>query len=121
MTDSESASKQEKSGVSKLPRSTREARPRPNAASGRLDNPPPSNSAEAAKGIAKLFQNREKPYTPVNQSLEAIGLKPKHLKVEIDGETVECFVIPVQELVYREWKHMTKYEIPESEVEKGEQ
>ncbi len=62
---------------------------------------------DAGKGLAQLFQGKEKPYVPVTKSLEQIGLEPRIMDVMLGDQPVECFVIPAQELVYKEWQHMT--------------
>lgn len=68
---------------------------------------------DAAGGIAKLFQGKPKAeaaYTPVLKAFETIGLDPKMMSIAIGGsdDAVQCFVIPVQDLVYKEWQYMTK-------------
>lgn len=50
---------------------------------------------------------KPEPYTPIGRSLAAIGIPPRRMDVEVDGATVECLVIPVVDLMYREWMHMT--------------
>lgn len=108
MTDSASVSKPEDSGQSSLNRAARRK-----AARGDMNNPlndedQRAQVREAGKGIAQLFQGREKPYTPVTKSLDQIGLEPKIMDIAMgSGDPVQCFVIPVQELVYKEWQHMT--------------
>jgi hypothetical protein len=63
--------------------------------------------AEIGKGIASLFKGKEKPYTSILKSLDQIGLTPKIMDVLIGEEPVSCFVIPVQELVFKEWQLMS--------------
>lgn len=61
---------------------------------------------ELKKKLSGLF-SREKPYTPLAKSLEAAGIKPRVMDIMLEDQPVECLVIPVQELIYKEWKHMT--------------
>lgn len=49
---------------------------------------------------------RPVPYTPIGKSLEALGLEPKVMDIMIGDEPVECLVIPLNELMQREWQHM---------------
>lgn len=107
MTDSASVSKPEDSGQSNLNRAARRR-----AARGDMNNPLSEEQQreqvrEAGKGLAQLFKGREQPYTPVTKSLDQIGLEPRIMDVMIGEEPVQCFVIPCQELVYKEWQHMT--------------
>ena len=107
MTDSASVSRPEDSGQSNLNRAARRR-----AARGDMNNPLSEEQQreqvrEAGKGLAQLFKGREQPYTPVTKSLDQIGLEPRIMDVMIGEEPVQCFVIPCQELVYKEWQHMT--------------
>lgn len=63
---------------------------------------------DVGKGLANLFKPKEEAYVPVLKSLEQIGLEPKMMQVLIGEDPVQCFVIPCQDLVYKEWQHMTK-------------
>jgi hypothetical protein len=71
-------------------------------------NPPPPPKENP---LAKFFQQKEKAYTPVTESLEQIGLEPIITDINLDDKIVECLVIPVQDLIYKEWRHMTKSEL----------
>lgn len=63
---------------------------------------------EVGRGLAQLFgKGREDKYVPVTKSLKQIGLEPKIMDIMVGEEPVQCFVIPCQELVYKEWQHMT--------------
>jgi hypothetical protein len=62
---------------------------------------------EATSGLANLFKNRPSAYVSVLKSLEDIGLEPKMMTVTIADEPVDCFVIPMQELIYKEWQRMS--------------
>lgn len=63
---------------------------------------------EMAGGLASLFgKSKPKVHAPILKSLETIGVEPRVLDVMIGDESVECFVIPTQELIFKEWRHMT--------------
>jgi hypothetical protein len=68
--------------------------------------PPNQQQQDAVKKLGGLF-NKERPYTPLAKSLEAAHIKPRVMDIMLGEEPVECLVIPVQELIYKEWKHMT--------------
>lgn len=74
----------------------------------RPPNQPNQQQQEAVKRLSGLF-SKEKPYTPLAKSLKAAGIQPRVMDIMLDvnGPEVECLVIPVQELIYKEWKHMT--------------
>lgn len=72
-----------------------------------VNNPNRSEKPQEG-GLSKLFQARQAQYTPVLKSLEQIGLEPKLMQVMIGDQSVDCFVIPTQDLVYKEWQHMTQ-------------
>lgn len=76
-----------------------------------MNNPLQSLPDEKPNPLAKLFQGKESPYVPVTKSLDDIGLDPLIMDINIDDEKVECLVIPVQDLIYREWRYMTKSEL----------
>lgn len=71
---------------------------------------PGGGMGELGRGLGALFgggQRREEKYVPVTKSLKQIGLDPRIMDVMIGEQPVQCFVIPCQELVYKEWQHMT--------------
>lgn len=61
---------------------------------------------ELKKKLSGLF-NREKPYTPIAKSLAAANIQPRVMFIDIGDTKVECLVIPVQEMIFKEWIHMT--------------
>jgi hypothetical protein len=73
---------------------------------------------EAANGLANLFKGKPSAYVSVLKSLEDIGLEPKIMPVIIADEPVDCFVIPVQELIYKEWQRMSgaNYEVTQPQM-----
>ena len=87
-------------------------KPRPQMA---LPTPPPPDQSEAMGKLAGLFKSKPEAYTPVTKSLKDIGLEPIIMDVFLidhpGTELVECLVIPVQDLIYREWRHITQSEL----------
>lgn len=47
-------------------------------------------------------------YTPILKALKQIGITPKTMPVMIGDEPEDCLVIPVSELMSKEWKHMSE-------------
>lgn len=65
---------------------------------------------EAMGRLGNLFgggKSRQKPYMPVLEALETIGIEPKFMSVMIGDESVQCLVVPTQDLVYKEWQYLT--------------
>lgn len=78
----------------------------------------PPQVAQAGADIAKLIGNifnRKPQYTSVIKSLEEIGIEPNIMPVMVpeSSDPVECLVIPLQDLVFKEWQIMggSSYEI----------
>jgi hypothetical protein len=69
--------------------------------------PPAQQQQDAMKKLGGLFGNKEKQYSPIVKSLTAANIKPRVMDIMIGDEPTECLVIPVQELIYKEWKHIT--------------
>jgi len=46
-------------------------------------------------------------YTPVGKSLGDLGIEPKIMDIMLGDEPVECMVIPLKELIYKEWYKMS--------------
>lgn len=76
-----------------------------------LPRPPGIRTEKTENPLAKIFQQKEKPYVPVTQSLEEADIESIIMDMNIDDKIVECLVIPLQELIYKEWRHMTKSEL----------
>lgn len=90
-----------------------------------LRQPPTQEQQEAMKrvgeGLGGLFKGRQQPYTPITKSLEQIGIGVNIQPVMIGEDPVDCVVIPVNELIYKEWQHMTGGNlIPQDEREDSE-
>lgn len=75
------------------------------------NQPPPPDEGQKENPLAKFFKQKEKTYVPVTQSLEEAGVESIIMDMNIDDKIVECLVIPLQELIYKEWRHMTKSEL----------
>ena len=77
-------------------------------------NIPPQATDEQRKQaldfLQKVIGDRQSQYKPLNKILEEIGIKPHVLAVMIGDEPVECLVIPVQELMMKEYKFMTGFD-----------
>lgn len=137
MTDSESVSREETSGQSSwTDEEAEEAKqvavgPKNRAQRRDAERRRPLTDAEnqakldgqaklegVGKGLKDLFgggKPRKPPYSPVLTSLEQIGLEPRLMQIRVDGAMAQCFVIPCQELIYNEWKHMTDAKFAEVE------
>jgi hypothetical protein len=67
-------------------------------------------AVESLTKVGEAFKNMRSTtkvdYTPIGKSLAAIGIEPKTMDIMIGDEPVECLVIPLNELVYKEWRHM---------------
>lgn len=82
-----------------------------------LKPPPPSGqpskepvSAEQKEALAKLgnlFKGRAPQYQPILKSLEMLGIEQNIMTVMIADVPVECLVIPLQELIFREWRQLS--------------
>jgi hypothetical protein len=106
---------------------------KPNRASRRaMDRRKPLTDAEAeakkqeaGKGLKDLFgmggKPRKQAHTPVLTSLETIGLEPRLMQIMIGEEAVQCFVIPCQDLIFKEWSYMTDAKFAEVEPQGEEQ
>lgn len=71
--------------------------------------------------FAGLLGGGKKNYIGVHKSLETIGMIPKVMHVTIADEPIECLVIPMDELIVKEWKYLTGYTVPsEQEVKDDE-
>lgn len=70
---------------------------------------PTQITPEQKEALGKLgnILNRPKPYTPVTKSLDAAGITPRIMVININDKPMDCMVIPIEELVYKEWVHMT--------------
>lgn len=71
-----------------------------------------SPQADAAKRLANTIGGlaggeRKKPYQSILKSLEEIGIDPIKTVIAVRGENKECIVIPIEELIYKEWLYMS--------------
>jgi hypothetical protein len=69
--------------------------------------PPTQEQLEAFGKIARLLKGAQPEYVPVSKSLEAIGIRPKIMDIMIGDDPTECMVIPLAELIRKEWEHMS--------------
>lgn len=80
----------------------------------------PQQDPERQSGLASLagmLKGKPQQYTSILKSLEVIGMPPRIMDVTLGDEPVECLVIPVQEMIYKEWQRMSEATLPESEQE----
>lgn len=69
---------------------------------------PLEDAPKQGGGLSSLFGGgRLQNYTSVLKSLEQIGLEPKTMLLNIGDQTVDCIVIPIQDLVFKEWQYMS--------------
>jgi hypothetical protein len=69
--------------------------------------PTPEQMQAFAKLASIMRGSQKQEYTPVLKSLEAIGVEYKVIDVMLGDVPTECVVIPLQDLMYREWSHMS--------------
>lgn len=65
---------------------------------------------QAMEFLQRMMTGGQGGYVPIMKQLGIIGIKPHTLNVTLPGDDVsqECLVIPVSELMEREWKHMSE-------------
>lgn len=63
----------------------------------------------AAEFVKHLISGKtgQSAYKPIIKALAEIGIEPNIMLVTIGDEPTECVVIPTQELMVKEYKHMT--------------
>ena len=71
-----------------------------------------AHQREQAMQLLKMMagNNNSPQYQPVLKSLKAIGVKIRKMTVMVGEEPEDCIVIPVQELMSREWAHLNEIE-----------
>jgi hypothetical protein len=62
---------------------------------------------EALGKLGNLFKGRVAQYQPILKSLEMIGIEQQIMTVMIADVPVECIIIPLQELIFREWRQLS--------------
>lgn len=78
----------------------------PNRAEEAVDRDAREKTQSAVADIAKAFSKREQPYQPIGKALSTIGIQPRVIPLDIGDETMDCLVIPIAELMMKEWVHM---------------
>ena len=69
---------------------------------------PTQAQMEAFAKLASVMRGTQKQeYVPVLKALEFVGVNYRVIDVTIGGEAVESVVIPVDELMYKEWAFMS--------------
>ena len=72
--------------------------------------PPSQEQLEAFSRITKMLKGSQE-YVPVMKSLDAIKVDYKVIDVMLGDTPTECLVVPLQDLMYREWCHMSGQDI----------
>lgn len=82
---------------------------------------PTSEQFEAFSKLAQMLRGArgDQEYTPIIKTLKMIGIEPEtqEIQLEVDGEVVECLIIPIKELMAKEWQHMSGRQ---SNLQRGE-
>jgi hypothetical protein len=69
---------------------------------------PTEEQMQAFAKLASIMKGSQKQeYIPVMKALEAIQVDYKIIDVMLGDEPTECVVIPLKDLMYREWCHMS--------------
>jgi hypothetical protein len=75
--------------------------------------PPSQEQIESLTKLAGLLRGMQtQTYMPITKSLEAIGIELRTETISINGELIECLVIPLDELMRKEWQRMTSSNQP---------
>jgi hypothetical protein len=70
--------------------------------------PPPSpEQLEAMGRLMSLLKGMKPEYVPITKQLESIGIDPLVETIALHDGPTECLVIPVQELMKKEWLRMS--------------
>ena len=62
---------------------------------------------KAMRLIQMLANGGQQQYKPILKSLKEIGITPVTMPVMLGDEPKDCLVIPVDQLMGAEWKHMS--------------
>jgi hypothetical protein len=75
---------------------------------------PTPEQFEAFGKLAQMLKGTrpEPEYMPIMKALEAINVEYRVIDVMLGDIPTECVVIPLQELMYREWTHMSGRKTP---------
>lgn len=68
---------------------------------------------QAMRLIQQLAGNAGQ-YVPLLKQLATIGVEPKVMDVMLGDEPTECIVLPVSELMAKEWKYMNNIQNQEN-------
>lgn len=95
-------------------------------ASGALDNgstglPIPGANEEQKKQITQFIQmlmDKLKPqHKPILNSLKELGIPTRVKSTVINGTQMDCLVIPIDELMRKEYMHMSGVDMSELQIE----
>lgn len=63
---------------------------------------------EVRQGLAGLFGGGKQPqHRPIMKSLEDLGIRPHIMSVQLGSQTTTCIVVPVDELVTKEYQKLS--------------
>ncbi len=80
----------------------------------------PTVTEEQKQQFLKVFQELIKKFSahkPILKSLQDLGVKPIIKTVAIDGQDVECVVIPAAELMQKEYAHLVGVSLSDLSVQ----
>lgn len=81
---------------------------------------PTPEQFEAFGKLAQMLKGAKSEYMPIMKALEAIHVDYKIIDVMLGDVPTECLVIPLQDLMYREWSHMSGQNVKPQGEEKHE-
>lgn len=61
--------------------------------------------------VMGLFEKFTNQHTPITKALSDMGIQPRFQQVDIEGEHVNCLVIPAEELMQKEYQFMTGIDV----------
>lgn len=78
-----------------------------------MTNPTPNpaeqaaNRQEALKFMQQMMQQKKDEHVPIVKSLEQMGIRTRTMTVMVGDMPQECLIIPIAELVQREYEFMS--------------
>lgn len=68
-------------------------------------------AAEGQSALAKMFAPKQTPHKAIIKSLEDIGVRVRVMPVMLGDEATDCLVIPIQELIIKEYTQLSGVDI----------
>lgn len=69
--------------------------------------PPDPQQLEAMGRLMSVLRGMQPEYVPITKALESIGIDPLVDTVVLQNGPTECLIIPVEELMKKEWLRMS--------------